>query len=240
MKKIIPTLLAFALIFCFAACGETDSVTPSDSSTDAPTESSVSTDTSESKPEESSASDDASTLKPEESESADDTSVSNPQDSESSDNSQTTENPPPDSEAADFSAGLQYTQSSDKTCYTVSGIGSCEDADVAIPSSNEGLPVIGIDKMAFHECVNLSSIKIADGMTTIGEWAFYTCTNLKSITIPSSLTSIDERALYYCTSLEEIHYDGTKEQWNAISKGESWNDRTGAYTIFCTDGEIAK
>jgi len=212
MKKIIPVVLAFAMLLCFAACGETETNTPSDSSTATPTESSTPADTSTSKPDE----------------------------TESTDDSQSTETTSPDSTVNNFSAGLQYTQSTDKTSYTVGGIGTCKDADIVIPSVNEGLPVVGIDKMAFHECVNLNSIEIADSITTIGEWSFYTCTNLKSITIPSGLISIDERAFYYCTSLEEIHYNGTKEQWGTISKGESWNDNTGAYTIFCTDGEITK
>jgi hypothetical protein len=30
------------------------------------------------------------------------------------------------------------------------------------------------------------------------------------------------------------------EQWNAISKGGSWNRNTGNYTVHCTDGDIGK
>ena len=29
-------------------------------------------------------------------------------------------------------------------------------------------------------------------------------------------------------------------QWKAISKGSYWKDCTGTFTVYCTDGEIAK
>ena len=48
----------------------------------------------------------------------------------------------------------------------------------------------------------------SEGVTSIGNWAFSRC---------SSLTS--------------INYRGTQAQWNAISKGSSWNSYTGNYTI---------
>ena len=32
----------------------------------------------------------------------------------------------------------------------------------------------------------------------------------------------------------------TLEQWNAIEKGVDWDLDTADYTIYCTDGQIAK
>ena len=55
-----------------------------------------------------------------------------------------------------------------------------------------------------------------------------------------NVTSIGDYAFRNCTSLEIINFQGTKAQWNAISKGTSWNSNTGEYTIHCTDGDIAK
>jgi len=54
------------------------------------------------------------------------------------------------------------------------------------------------------------------------------------------VTSIGERAFYECNNLVSITYNGTKAQWNAISKGSKWNQNTGNYTIHCTDCDIAK
>ncbi len=56
----------------------------------------------------------------------------------------------------------------------------------------------------------------------------------------NSLTSIGNRAFNGCSSLTSIIFNGTREQWRAISKGYSWNYNAGSYTIYCTDGNISK
>ena len=86
----------------------------------------------------------------------------------------------------------------------------------------------------------VTDLVIPDSVTSIGYEAFSGCTGLTSVTIPDSVTSIGKFAFYGCTGLTSITYQGTKAQWNAISKGSWWNDNTGKYTIHCTDGDIAK
>ena len=98
---------------------------------------------------------------------------------------------------------------------------------ITIPDS-----VTSIGYRAFSGCTGLTSITIGNGVTSIGEYAFYNCTGLTSITIPDSVTSIGNYAFYYCTSLTSITYQGTTEQWRAISKGSGWNFNTGSYTIY--------
>ena len=39
-------------------------------------------------------------------------------------------------------------------------------------------------------------------------------------------------------NLTSITFNGTKAQWNAISKGYGWNFYTGNYTVHCTDGDM--
>ena len=51
---------------------------------------------------------------------------------------------------------------------------------------------------------NCSTIKILDGVTSIGNYVFYGCTSLSKITIPDSVTSIGDYAFYKCTSLSEV------------------------------------
>lgn len=81
-------------------------------------------------------------------------------------------------------------------------------------------------------------------ITAIGDSAFSSSITLNSITIPDSVTSIGNSAFSYCYFLESIHFEGTVEQWNAIEKGSKWDYSagyyTGSYTVYCTDGEIAK
>ena len=49
-----------------------------------------------------------------------------------------------------YSQGLRYTLNSDKRSYSVSGIGSCTDTDIFIPSTYNGKPVTGIGEEAFR------------------------------------------------------------------------------------------
>jgi hypothetical protein len=54
------------------------------------------------------------------------------------------------------------------------------------------------------------------------------------------VTRIETCAFTSCSSLASIHFGGTKDQWAAISKDSYWDLSTGNYTVYCTDGEIAK
>ncbi len=106
---------------------------------------------------------------------------------------------------------------------------------ITIPDS-----VTIIDGIAFKDCVGLTRIAIGNSVTYIGMNAFYNCVSLTSVTIPDSVTCIYYQAFYGCSSLERIIFDGTIAQWNAIEKGNYWNENTGNYTVHCTDGDIVK
>lgn len=120
---------------------------------------------------------------------------------------------------------------------------------VVIPNS-----VTSIGSSAFEKCVSLSTVIIGDNVTHIGTWAFSGCTGIVSVSIGNGvttlgirifdgctslsdiilgngITSIGGKALAGCTSLTEIKYRGTEEQWNSIPKDDSWNDKTGSYTV---------
>lgn len=56
----------------------------------------------------------------------------------------------------------------------------------------------------FWEHLELISIIIPDGVTTIDEYAFYGCENLKSVTIPNSVTTIGKHAFEDCSALTTI------------------------------------
>jgi len=105
------------------------------------------------------------------------------------------------------SEGLDFTSNGDGTC-CVSGIGTCTDLDVVIPSvSPEGDTVTSIGIIAFAQCADLTSITIPDSVTSIGNGAFYKCTSLTSIAIPNSVTSIDKEVFSSCTNLASIEVD---------------------------------
>ena len=79
-----------------------------------------------------------------------------------------------------------------------------------------------------------TSVIPTDGsVTKIGSDAFSSCTGLTSVTIGNSVTSIGERAFYGCSGLTYINYEGTRTQWNSVSKGDGWDSNTGNYILVC-------
>ena len=102
-----------------------------------------------------------------------------------------------------YSEGLEFIENDDGT-YTVSGIGTCTDTDIVIPSVYNGKTVTIIGYYAFYECTNLTSISIPNSITNIKEAAFMNCSSLTSIIIPDSVISIIDNAFCRCSSLTEI------------------------------------
>ena len=100
--------------------------------------------------------------------------------------------------------------------------------------------VSSIGDYAFNGCSGLTSITIPDSITSIGRSMFSSCSNLTSITIPDSVISISTHAFLNCSSLTGITFEGTIEQWNAISKDSYWDEHTVNCAIYCTDGVICK
>ena len=82
------------------------------------------------------------------------------------------------------SEGLEYSLSDGS--YAVTGIGTCKQQNIVIPSSYQGLPVTSISKEAFKNC-NLKSVTIPDSMTSIGNDAFNYCFRLIEVIDHSSL-----------------------------------------------------
>lgn len=250
--------------------------------------------------------------------------------------------------AAEFSYDLNFALNSDKASYTVTGIGSCKDVDIIIPSEYEGLPVTqigedafsnlaqeysvnsltipnsvvkigsgafyncGIAKLKFTNSVktinsgafsnsgivevdfigsvtdwcsisfsasdinpmlgverfcingelmtsvtipgtvtavksytfvtapNLTSVVFEAGVKTINSNAFYNCSAISEITVSKGVTRISSNAFYKCSSLVRINYNGTIEDWNEITKDGNWDNGSGNYVIYCTDGTITK
>jgi RNA polymerase sigma factor (sigma-70 family) len=103
--------------------------------------------------------------------------------------------------------------------------------------------ITAIGNSVFEGCVRLETLVLPESITAIGKYAFQGCSVLRELTIPVSVKQIMLLALQDCRRLEKIHYGGTVAQWYEIDIDNAWYDYdrgSGEYTIYCTDGTIAK
>lgn len=91
----------------------------------------------------------------------------------------------------------------------------------------------------FGKCSSLTSVVVPENVTELSA-TFQDCSNLTSVTLNNTLERIGARTFYNCTQLTNIIFEGTIEEWNSIEKVKNWGGNTGDYTIYCTDGTIAK
>lgn len=103
----------------------------------------------------------------------------------------------------------------------------------------EGSNLAEIEHHAFQYTSFLGEITIPDSVTSIGDSAFNNSA-LSRVTIGAGVASIGIGAFSSCKRLTSITYKGTKAQWKAITGVDSWDSGTTDYTIYCTDGTIAK
>ena len=92
---------------------------------------------------------------------------------------------------------------------------------------------------SFVNCVSLESIKIENGVTTIGNGAFSGCTSLKDVTLPISVQSIGERAFYDCISINKVNYNGLVDKWVAIKFADYTSNPTYfSKKLYVNDAEL--
>lgn len=95
------------------------------------------------------------------------------------------------------SIGLEFTLQEDGT-YFVSGIGTCTDIHLVIPSTHEEKAVTGIANAAFRSKGALRSVYLPDSVKTVGNEAFKSCNNLNSVRFPDDMRDIGESAFSGC------------------------------------------
>lgn len=102
---------------------------------------------------------------------------------------------------------------------------------ITIPSS-----VTRINESAFQLCANLDTA-VLNCNTTIPNYCFHSCTNLTKVEISTNVRGFSKQCFYGCTSLTTINYAGTREQWNALPKGEEVFTDVPATVVHCSDGD---
>ena len=102
------------------------------------------------------------------------------------------------------SEGLEFVLNKDGNGYTLTGIGSCADVDVTVPSNYNGKPVTAVADGAFRVVKTLRSVKLPESITHIGAYAFCRCLSLERVVLGEATESIGSAAFSDCTSLSSI------------------------------------
>ena len=130
-----------------------------------------------------------------------------------------------------YSEGLSYELSEDSTYYIVTGMGTCTDEELIIPSEYNGLPVKEIGDYAFQYVDNswdytagvtsggnnlhdfVKKVVIPDSVTKIGtnafaildeDWLENFSTTLETVEMGNNVTECGEMAFGCCNRLHEI------------------------------------
>lgn len=82
------------------------------------------------------------------------------------------------------SKGLSFTPSDDGTYYSLAGRGECNDKNIVVPESYNGLPVKIVESSAFLNDTTLKSINIPSSVTSIGRYALKGCSSVESLSLP--------------------------------------------------------
>lgn len=143
------------------------------------------------------------------------------------------------------SEGLTYTSSS--YGYIVSGIGTCKDTDLIIPSIYNERTVVGIAANAFKDCTFIKSVFVPDTVTEIGKGAFFGCSSIERMTLPFSggyaipKGNYNEDSLAFGYIFGQTAYDGGEMISQTI--GAIWSEQfcipISLKTITITGDEIA-
>lgn len=97
--------------------------------------------------------------------------------------------------------------------------------------------MISIGANAFFSCMKLTEVSLNNGLTTLDTCCFQSCRKLASITLPSTIASIGKQAFNDCEALTELIYQGTVDQWSAITKLDAPFPES-LKSITCTDGSV--
>lgn len=88
---------------------------------------------------------------------------------------------------------------------------------------------------AFAACTGISNIMIPERVE-IYDRAFRHCDNLSSVTIGKNCALLGSEIFKACDKLTAITFEGTKQEWQSLTKSLSWKSGSKITSINCKDG----
>lgn len=100
---------------------------------------------------------------------------------------------------------FEFTLNAAKNGYIATAYRCATVANLTVPTTYNGLPVVEIADKVFYNHGELVSVVLPDHLAKIGTQAFASCSKLQKVEIPDSVESIGESAFANCASLESIN-----------------------------------
>lgn len=100
---------------------------------------------------------------------------------------------------------FEFQLNSTKTGYIATAYRCATVANLTVPTTYNGLPVVEIADKVFYNHGELVSVVLPDHLVKIGNQAFSACSNLQKVEIPDSVESIGESAFANCGTLETVN-----------------------------------
>ena len=122
----------------------------------------------------------------------------------------------------------------------LSALGSLEEIKVPATYTDDKGNVYTVKydcDQGFNGLSKVKTVIFSDGFEKVAV-GFGSSAMLEKVVLPASLKKIDCRMLVNCRAFKTIDFKGTKAQWEAVNKIESWNDMAPEFTVTCTDGNI--
>ena len=120
--------------------------------------------------------------------------------------------------------------------YWVTGIQSCTNPFLTIPSTYQGKPVVGISEKAFYNNTILEEVVIPDSVKTCEYRAFYKCTSLKKVVLPSGMKAIPSGMFDSCSQLTEINLPDVIQSIGQKAFSSCTKLNLGSLTLKCALG----
>lgn len=123
---------------------------------------------------------------------------------------------------------------------SVTEIGAFAFADTRLTSLVIPKSVKTVGRYCCQSCIFLETVRYEAEI--IGEFMFVWCRALKNVTLAKTVKEINSHWINYCENLTEITYEGSLEDWAAVTKRNNWDGNSGQTTpgylnkVICLDG----
>jgi hypothetical protein len=93
---------------------------------------------------------------------------------------------------------------------------------------------------AFYGCEVLETVYLREGTTRVENYEFSQIPKVMHIYLPSTTEYIGKQIFLDSSSAAaiQIHFNGTKAEWEAIEKSNLWNNSRKTVSVICTDETI--